>query len=58
MVVGGQGGISGHLIIGNNVRIGGGSAVLNNVPDQGKVIGNPAIPLRDFVKLRKIKNEK
>ncbi len=58
VVVGGQGGISGHLIIGNNVRIGGGSAVLNNVPDQGKVIGNPAIPLRDFVKLRKIKNEK
>jgi len=58
VVVGGQGGISGHLTIGDNVRIGGGSAVLNNIPDQSKVIGNPAIPLRDFVKFRKIKNEK
>ena len=58
VVVGGQGGISGHLTIGNNVRIGGGSAVLNNLPDQSKVIGNPAIPLRDYVKLRKMKNEK
>jgi len=58
VMVGGQGGISGHLKIGNNVKIGGGSAVLNDVAkDNSQVCGNPAIPIRDFVKLRK-KNEK
>jgi len=53
-MVGGQGGISGHLKIGNNVKIGGGSAVLNDVAE-GQVCGNPAVPLRQFVKLRKKK---
>tara|TARA_B100001123_G_scaffold382093_1_gene452990 strand:- start:410 stop:1405 length:996 start_codon:yes stop_codon:yes gene_type:complete len=53
VIVGGQGGISGHLNIGNNVKIGGGSAVLSDVKEGTQVIGNPAILLRDFVKLRK-----
>ncbi len=57
VVIGGQAGISGHLTIGNNVKIGGGSGVINDIPDNSQVMGYPAIPLKEFVKLRK-KNEK
>ena len=53
VVIGGQAGISGHLTIGNNVKIGGGSGVINNISDNSQVMGYPAIPLRDFAKLRK-----
>ena len=51
VIMGGQGGISGHLKIGDYVRIAGGSAVLNDVL-KGRVGGNPAVPLREYVKLR------
>ena len=57
VAIGGQAGISGHLKIGNNVKIGGGSGVIKDIPDNSQVMGYPAIPLKDFVKLRK-KNEK
>ena len=53
-MIGGQAGISGHLMIGNNVRIGGGSGVIKNIPDNTKVMGYPAIEIKKF--LRKIKN--
>ena len=53
VVIGGQAGISGHLKIGNNVKIGGGSGVINDIPDNYQVMGYPAIPLKEFVKLRK-----
>jgi len=53
VVIGGQAGVSGHLKIGNNVKIGGGSGVVNNIPDNQRVMGYPAIPLKDFAKLRK-----
>jgi UDP-3-O-[3-hydroxymyristoyl] glucosamine N-acyltransferase len=53
VVIGGQAGISGHLVIGNNVKIGGGSGVINNIPDNCQIMGYPAIPLKDFIKQRK-----
>ena len=53
VVIGGQAGISGHLVIGNNVKIGGGSGVINDIADNEQVMGYPAIPLREFIKLRK-----
>ena len=53
VIIGGQAGISGHLKIGNNVKIGGGSGVINDIPDNGKVMGYPAVPLKDFIKKRK-----
>jgi len=53
VVIGGQAGVSGHLKIGNNVKIGGGSGVVNNIPDNQRVMGYPAIPLKDFAKQRK-----
>jgi len=55
--IGGQAGISGHLKIGNNVKIGGASGVVTDISDNSQVMGYPAVPLRDFIKLRK-KNEK
>ena len=57
VVIGGQAGISGHLKIGNNVKIGGGSGVVNDISDNCQVMGYPAVPLKEFIKLRK-KNEK
>ena len=54
-VIGGQAGISGHLKIGNNVKIGGASGVISDIPDNSQVMGYPAVPLRDFVKMRRKK---
>ena len=51
--IGGQSGNSGHLKIGNNVKIGGGSGVINDLPDNSQVMGYPAIPLKEFIKLRR-----
>ena len=55
--IGGQAGISGHLRIGNNVKIGGGSGVVKNIEDNQTVMGYPALPLKDFLKKNKDKNE-
>ena len=49
-MIGGQAGISGHLKIGHNVQIGGGSGVLKNIPDNSKVMGYPAKDIRNFLK--------
>ena len=38
-MIGGQAGISGHLKIGNNIYIGGGSGVIKNIPDNSKSHG-------------------
>ena len=53
VAIGGQSGISGHLKIGNNVKIGGGSGVMSDILDNQRVMGYPAISLRDFVKQTK-----
>ena len=50
MKIGGQAGISGHLKIGNNVEIAGGSGVIKDVPDNSKVMGYPAKNIRQFLK--------
>ena len=50
MIIGGQTGIAGHLSIGNNVQIGGGSGVIKNISDNSKVMGYPAKSLKNFIK--------
>ena len=50
VVIGGQAGISGHLKIGNNVKIGGNSGVIEDIPDNKKVMGYPSIDFKKFVK--------
>ena len=57
VMIGGQAGISGHLKIGNNVKIGGASGIIEDLADNSKVMGYPAMPVREFAKLRN-KNEK
>ena len=48
--IGGQAGISGHLIIGNNVKIGGGSGVVKDISDNQIVMGYPAVSIKDFLR--------
>ena len=48
-MIGGQAGISGHLKIGNNVQIAGGSGVIKNIPDNSRVMGYPAKDLKSFI---------
>ena len=50
--IGGQAGVAGHLKIGNNVKIGGGSGVVKDIPDNMTVMGYPAVPLKEFLKKR------
>lgn len=47
---GGQVGFSGHLKIGNGARVAGGSAVFGDLPEGAKVIGWPAVPMREYVR--------
>ena len=50
-LIGGQGGISGHLLIGNNVRIAAKSGVTKNILDNMTVAGFPA---QDILKWKKM----
>ena len=52
VVAGGQAGISGHLKIGNRVQIAGGTKVYSSLPDDAKVMGAPAMPFQDYVRLQ------
>ena len=52
VMIGGQAGIAGHLKIGNNVKIGGASGVTKDLADNSKVMGYPALPMREFARLR------
>jgi UDP-3-O-[3-hydroxymyristoyl] glucosamine N-acyltransferase len=48
VVLAGQVGVAGHLRIGAGAQVMAKSAVLNDVPDKGRVQGNPAVPWREF----------
>ena len=52
-MIGGQAGVSGHLKIGNNVQIGGGSGVIKDIPDNSKAMGYPAKDLKNFIRENK-----
>lgn len=49
-IIGGQVGIVGHLKIGDFVQIQAQSGVNNNVPDNGRMYGSPAMDASDFRK--------
>jgi ParB family chromosome partitioning protein len=44
---------AGHLKVGNNVQIGGGSGVIKNISDNTKVMGYPAKDLKNFIRENK-----
>jgi len=48
--VAGQSGFSGHLKIGHRVQVAAKSAVLEDVPDDTKVMGSPAMPFQEFAR--------
>ena len=50
VAVAGQSGFSGHLKIGNRVQVAAKSAVLDDVPDDAKVMGSPAVPFTEFAR--------
>ena len=50
VMLAGQAGVAGHLKIGNGAQVGGGAAVFHDVPAGAKVMGNPAVPFRDFAR--------
>lgn len=57
---GGQVGLAGHIHVGDRVEIGAQSGVPNNVKDNARILGYPAIPARDFMRqaalLRRLDN--
>lgn len=50
VAVAGQSGFSGHLKIGNRVQVAAKSAVLDDVPDDTKVMGSPAVAFTEFAR--------
>ena len=49
-VFGGQVGIGGHIAIGKNSQIGAQSGIISNTEEESKMMGSPAIPVRNFFK--------
>lgn len=45
---GGQVGLGGHITVGDNANIGAQSGIISNVEPNAKIIGAPAIPVKDF----------
>lgn len=50
VAVAGQSGVAGHLKVGHRAQIAAKSAVLDDVPDDTKVMGIPAVPFREFAR--------
>jgi len=50
VVAAGQAGVAGHLKIGDGAQIGAATAVFHDVKPGEKVVGNPAIPFREFAR--------
>ena len=50
VVVAGQSGFAGHLKIGDRVQVAAKSAVLEDVPNDTKVMGSPAVPFQEFAR--------
>ena len=50
VVMAGQTGLSGHLRIGSGAQIAAKSAVFEDVPENSKVRGIPALPWRDYAR--------
>ena len=51
-VIGGQGGGAGHLAVGAGAQIAGASHVIDDVAPRAKMVGTPAVPIRDWTRTR------
>jgi UDP-3-O-[3-hydroxymyristoyl] glucosamine N-acyltransferase len=45
---GGQVGLGGHITIGDNANVGAQSGIISNLEPNAKVLGAPAIPVKDY----------
>jgi len=52
VVMGGQSGVAGHLKVGAGAQIAGASHVTENVPPRSRMVGTPAIPIREWTRER------
>ncbi|MFN3744956.1 MAG: UDP-3-O-(3-hydroxymyristoyl)glucosamine N-acyltransferase [Hyphomicrobiaceae bacterium] len=52
VVMGGQSGIAGHLKVGAGAQIAGASHVTEDVPPRSRMVGTPAIPIREWTRER------
>jgi UDP-3-O-[3-hydroxymyristoyl] glucosamine N-acyltransferase len=62
VMIGGQGGLTGHLRIGRKARIGAQAGVMADVAAGTEVVGSPAMPVREFFRqvaaLRRLAGER
>jgi len=49
-MLGGQAGLGGHITIGENTQIAAQSGIISNTPAGSRIMGSPAIPLKDFIR--------
>ncbi len=52
VVMGGQSGVAGHLKVGAGTQIAGASHVTENVPPRSRMVGTPAVPIREWTRER------
>ncbi len=52
VVMGGQSGVAGHLTVGAGTQIAGVSHVTDNVPARSRMVGTPALPIREWTRQR------
>ena len=53
VVIGGQGGVVGHVKVGQGAQIAGGSHATNDVPAGARMVGTPAIPIKDWMRAQR-----
>jgi UDP-3-O-[3-hydroxymyristoyl] glucosamine N-acyltransferase len=53
-VFAGNVGISGHVQIGSDVRLAGGTVILRDVPEPGDYMGHPVMKKRRFLRLLRV----
>jgi UDP-3-O-[3-hydroxymyristoyl] glucosamine N-acyltransferase len=45
---GGQVGLGGHITVGDNANVGAQSGIISDIKPNAKIMGAPAIPVKDF----------
>ena len=53
VVMGGQAGVVGHVKVGQGAQIAGGSHATDNVPPGARMVGTPAVPIRDWMRAQR-----
>jgi UDP-3-O-[3-hydroxymyristoyl] glucosamine N-acyltransferase len=56
-ILAGQVGLVGHITIGDGVRIGAQSGVTNSIPAGRVIMGSPALPLKDYKRMKAVQKK-